>query len=109
VKEELINIFEEDNVTEISYRSGFDLIQQFIVTCTSFGLFTGLWKIYEFAQQKKNNTKIKITYTSQKGENIDIEMSNLSKKDVEDVLSKHLPKEENILKVILTKHQIDDK
>ena len=77
---------------ELDNRS-WDIVSQFLVFASSAGLFSSLWKGVELWTSRNATATVKISYTSANGENVEIEYSNRTSKEVNELILKYPPKE----------------
>lgn len=78
-------------------------VYQFLVFVSTIGLFSGLWKVIEFWVQQRSIATIKVSYTSQDGQKVDVEYTNLTKREAEKYLANHPPKVESPIKIEIPK------
>lgn len=93
---------QSEDVPILEYRvKDFHSIAGVILTVIDSGFISVLNNVLNLWTQKHFNATVKISYQSSKGEQIEITYSQLTKKDVDEVLSNHPPKIQSKVKLEL--------
>ena len=74
---------------------------QVLAWATGAGAFGGLWSALDWIKGRNGSATIKISYTSENDEAIEVEYSNLSKDHASDVLKAHPPKLDRPTRVLI--------
>jgi hypothetical protein len=79
----------------------YEIIAQVAVFITSAGAFGALWKILEIWYLKKRSSQVKLSYKTKDGVSVEAEYLNLSKDEIEELITKYEPESKTPLKITL--------
>lgn len=80
--------FEESGFEKVNTRSMG--LQEFLVFCSTIGVFSGLWNIFKFINDNKKSVVFKMSYLSG-SKKIDVTIDNLDEKEFKDLYKKYPP------------------
>ena len=105
-KQEFVQMLAEQlpelEVEDFSTRNVND-VYQFLIFASTIDLFGGLWKVIQFWVQQRSIATIKVSYTSQDGQKVDVEYTNLTKNEAEKFLENYPPKIESPIRIEIPK------
>ena len=82
-------------------QQSFEPIVTVLVWATSIGAFGGLWKVFELFVKRHANCRVRLSYVSVDGSNIEVTHENLTRKEAETILAKHPPRTEEPARLVV--------
>ncbi len=92
----------ELEVEDFSTRSVSE-VYQFLLFASTIGLFGGLWKVIEFWVQERSIATIRVSYTSNSGQKVDVEYTKLTRNEAQTFLLNYPPVVESPIKIEIPK------
>ena len=72
-----------------------------LVWAASIGAFGGLWKVIELFVKRHANCRVRLSYVSVDGANIEVTHETLTRKEAETILAKHPPRTEEPARLVV--------
>ena len=78
-----------------------DLLMQIIVSAQALGAFAGLWNLIQVWLSRHSGHTVKVKYIAERGEEVEVEYTNLTRREAEEMIRARPPKVEGPVRVIV--------